>query len=216
MNGPADIQAVIWDWNGTLLDDVDICVQSINLMLTERKLHPLRKEEYTMLFDFPVVDYYRKIGFDLKKEDFSSLADEYMALYFTLIKNAALVEGVISVLQDFSNRGLQQLIISAMRQEDLDASVFRFGIRSYFSGIHGAKDHYAHGKIEHATRIFRERFPDPEKVLLVGDTSHDAELAATLGCQCILFSGGHFSRPRLAQSKYPVIERMGDLILFAG
>ena len=206
------IQTVVWDWNGTLLDDVDICVTSINILLQKRKLPLLDKNRYRELFNFPVSAYYEQIGFDFSKEDYESIADEFMEVYFNHLPVATLTKDVIDMLQLFTSAGQHQLIISAMRQEDLDASVFRYGIRSYFSGIYGARDHFANGKIGHARSVFGELSIDPRNALLLGDTCHDAELASALGCHCILFSGGHFSKGRLAPCGYPVATSMNEIL----
>ena len=58
------IAGIIWDWNGTLLNDMELCVHTINEMLQKRNLHELSVDEYKEVFSFPVKDYYQKIGFD--------------------------------------------------------------------------------------------------------------------------------------------------------
>lgn len=212
MNLTDNFQTVIWDWNGTLLDDVDICVTSINILLKKRNLPVLDRVKYRELFNFPVSDYYQKIGFDLKKENYEAIASEYMEWYFRCLSDASLTKDVVRLLQAFASAGFDQMIISAMRQEDLEASVFRFGIRSYFSGIFGARDHFAIGKIEHARSVFREFNLEPEQVLLLGDTCHDAELASAVGCRCLLFSEGHFSEHRLRSCGYPMVASMTEVM----
>lgn len=62
------INTIIWDWNGTLFNDIDICIESINLLLFERGIDQIDKKRYLEVFDFPVRDYYERIGFDLKKK----------------------------------------------------------------------------------------------------------------------------------------------------
>ena len=69
---------IIWDWNGTLLNDVDICVKSMNHLLEKRNLPLLDINRYKTVFGFPVKDYYAKIGFDFTKENFEIPANEYM------------------------------------------------------------------------------------------------------------------------------------------
>ena len=73
---------IIWDWNGTLLDDVGICLQSINSMLKERKIDELSRHKYKRVFTFPVIDYYRKVGFDFNQENWEKVAMEFMDRYF--------------------------------------------------------------------------------------------------------------------------------------
>ena len=56
---------IIWDWNGTLLDDTWLCVEGINQALIKRNLTPISEDRYREVFTFPVRDYYKKLGFDL-------------------------------------------------------------------------------------------------------------------------------------------------------
>ena len=61
---------IIWDWNGTLLSDVDACVKAMNIMLDKRKMGSIDIEFYKEKFTFPVKDYYVALGFDFNKESY--------------------------------------------------------------------------------------------------------------------------------------------------
>lgn len=76
------ISNVIWDWNGTLMDDVDICIESMNKLLLEYNCSPIKnKEVYRSKFCFPIEQYYRNIGFDFSKASFSVLGKKYIDIY---------------------------------------------------------------------------------------------------------------------------------------
>ena len=78
---PLKIENIVWDWNGTLLDDIDICIESMNNLLSERNLPLLYPDLYREVFTFPVRKYYSEIGFDFSKEPFSRVGLEFMELY---------------------------------------------------------------------------------------------------------------------------------------
>ena len=59
---------IIWDWNGTPLDDRWLCIEAIINTLTKRNMNTITDNEYVELFCFPVKDYYKKLGF--RKGDF--------------------------------------------------------------------------------------------------------------------------------------------------
>jgi phosphoglycolate phosphatase len=67
------IEHIIWDWNGTILDDFQLCVEIINGMLIKRNMPTITKDEYSDIFDFPVKKYYKRIGFEFHKDSFESL-----------------------------------------------------------------------------------------------------------------------------------------------
>ena len=83
------MHAVIWDWNGTLLDDVDACVQAINLLLEPRGLAPMTRARYHREFTFPVRRYYDTMGFDFSAETFDDVAVEYHQAYESVVGTQA-------------------------------------------------------------------------------------------------------------------------------
>ncbi len=57
------MRSIIWDWNGTLLNDLDLCISAINVLLGKRELPLLNRQTYKAVFSFPVKDYYKAVGF---------------------------------------------------------------------------------------------------------------------------------------------------------
>ncbi len=107
MNKLSNIKTIIWDFNGTLLDDVDICVQCMNVLLAERGLQKLDFQRYREIFTFPVRDYYREAGFDFSEEEFEIPAHQFIELYRDEIRKARLFDDVIPVLNYFRNNDIQ-------------------------------------------------------------------------------------------------------------
>lgn len=84
------MKMVVWDWNGTLLDDVEVCIETVNAMLRRRHLPQLESvDQYQNVFTFPVINYYRQVGFDLERESFEALSTEYMRGYHERAVRAA-------------------------------------------------------------------------------------------------------------------------------
>jgi phosphoglycolate phosphatase len=69
---------ILWDWNGTLFDDVWVNVSAMNTLLARRNLPLLTVERYRTVFTFPVRTYYQAIGLDLTAESFEDLSVEFM------------------------------------------------------------------------------------------------------------------------------------------
>jgi phosphoglycolate phosphatase len=204
-------KTIIWDWNGTLLNDLHICVESINAMLLARKLPALTPEAYREVFTFPVIEYYKVVGFNFEREPWEDTAMEFMSLYFSKLPSCVLAPGAREALDYFSSRGYSQAIISAMQHDALIESVTKLGIASYFDYIGGINDHYADGKIENAVRFFESRGVNSGNILMIGDTIHDAEVASQLKCRCILAAAGHQSYGRLAATGLQVIRSLKEI-----
>ncbi len=205
---------IIWDWNGTLLDDAWLCVDVMNSMLKERNLPVKTLEEYRNLFDFPVRDYYLKLGFDFNKEPFEKVGMEFMIRYNMRQKESRLHADVVNVLEAFSRNDYCQCILSAREQQELLAETQCYLIHSFFTHIYGLGDHYAHGKTELGIRLMTNLKIAPEKVLFIGDTCHDAEVADEIGISCILITNGHHSVERLKATRLPVFSSLLELIQF--
>ena len=147
---------IIWDWNGTLLNDLSLCISSINSLLKQRGLSLLNKAYYQEVFSFPVKDYYSAIGFDFSQEDFSVPAHEFIDLYETGMDNCTLHPGAIQVLSFFREKGLRQFVLSAMQQDLLEKTLKANNIYHFFEGIAGLDDHFAVSKEERGKQLIKQ------------------------------------------------------------
>jgi len=202
---------LVWDWNGTLLDDAWLCVDIMNGMLEKRGL-PLRTlDEYRSIFDFPVRDYYERLGYDFSKEPFAEVGMEFMILYNERHNEGSLHKGVREVLQLFSEKGYKQYILSAREHNELVMETKELGIDHFFTEIFGLEDHYAHGKTHVGVRMLETIQVPKDEIIYIGDTCHDAEVAKELGIDCILIPNGHNSNERLESTELPVVASLAEL-----
>ncbi len=181
---------IIWDWNGTLLNDVKACVDSMNCMLDKRSVNKITIDYYKSIFTFPVKKYYQELGFDFNKEPFEELSIEYIDLYKRNSMNSPLQEGVIELLNFFKSRKYKQVILSASEQIALENQVKQRNIFNYFDSLIGLNNIHAKGKVDNA-KNFVVNSPGYDQIILIGDTMHDLEVAQEINAKCILVSNGH-------------------------
>ena len=205
---------IIWNWNGTLLDDAWLCVEIMNSMLQERSLGTLDIDRYQRLFDFPVIDYYRRLGFDFSKESFEKSGTEFIKRYEMRQNELVLNEGVKDTLEKINLLGLSQSILSASSDVILQELTTRLGLRHYFVKVIGLDDHYAFGKLEKGKAWMKELKKNPDEVLLIGDTSHDFEVSKELNIDCILIPSGHYSKEKLLDLDVPLISSISQVLDF--
>ncbi|MFQ6673259.1 MAG: HAD family hydrolase [Fidelibacterota bacterium] len=203
---------IIWDWNGTLLNDAWLCVDVMNGVLARRGMPSLTPERYQEVFGFPVVDYYRRVGFDFDRESFEVSGTEFIVEYERRRHEARLQPGTKETLKAVSELGISQSLLSAYQQKTLDELTDYLGVRRYFVKVIGLDNHYARGKIENGKRWMREMRYGPHEVLLVGDTVHDHEVAEALGADCVLIPSGHHTRERLETRGVSVFNTVGDVL----
>ncbi|MBU1010858.1 MAG: HAD hydrolase-like protein [Bacteroidetes bacterium] len=197
---PQAAKLLIWDWNGTLLDDAAVCVEAMNVVLAMRNMKPLENDFYASVFTFPVSAYYQALGFDFSVEPFETPAMEFMDQYISRVNKAPLRTNTIDTLSHFKSLGYKQIILSAMEHELLVDLLNHHRIGSFFDHIAGISNHMGHGKTDQGIHLMRQGIIDPENSVLIGDTLHDLEVAAKLGCSCILLPSGHQSAERLREA----------------
>ena len=186
---------ILWDWNGTLLDDTAAGIGAFNEVFRRRGLPAMSRAWYRRHFAFPVRPVYAARGVELAHEDWDALAREYHDAY--LRRPKALNREARAALSFVAAHGGGQSIISALRQDLLDAAVEEFGIRSCFNFVYGVDNLDGATKLVRARELLarlRERGVTGD-VVLVGDAIHDWEVARELGVGCVLCAcGGHSIR----------------------
>ena len=203
---------IIWDWNGTLLNDRQFCIKIMNGVLSRRDMDEMTEEWFLDNFCFPVKDYYVKLGFDFDKEPFSISGTEFIHQYMKRIHEPDLHLYAQESLKYFQNNKLSQSLLSASSQTMLDEILEYHDIRDYFIKIIGQDDHYAHGKESSGKAWMGELEYGPHEVLLIGDTIHDKEVADAIGADCVLVCHGHVGRWRLEETGTSVFENLKGVI----
>ncbi len=207
----SEYDRILWDFNGTLLDDLALCLASINLLLTRRGLPPLEDENaYREVFDFPVQSYYTRVGLPGEGDAFVEVAHEWVEAYRAGEHTTTLRDGALPVLRLIRDTGVPQGVLSATEQKMLGEQVDALGIRDYFDMILGRGDIYATDKSDIAVR-YRATHP-VERILMLGDTVHDYKTALAGGFDCVLVTGGHQSRRVLEACGCPVVEGFEGLV----
>ena len=204
---------LFWDFNGTILADMEIGMDSTNKMLKDRGLKEIESlEEYRELFSFPIKEYYRDLGFDFEKEPYEVLAPIWVDIYNEKSRDVTLIEGAREALERARGLGVTQVVFSATERNMLIRQLGELDVLDCFDEIIGLDNIHAESKL-HLAKKWRETHPDA-KILYVGDTVHDAENAKILQADCLLFTGGHQSRRRLEACGYPMIDSIEDIFDF--
>ncbi len=203
---------IIWDWNGTLLDDLQMNFDIENILLSRRNLKTMCSiDEYLEKFRFPIIEFYKDLGFDLENERFEDIAREYAHLYDEMYPMAEIFEGAERILRKIKDAGIRQLIISQTEQSYLTRQVTYFELEHLFTDILGNSDIYARSKVAVAQKWMSENGADPSEILFVGDTVHDKEVADSIGCDCVLIAKGHNPKERLLSTGVPVLSFITEI-----
>ena len=204
---------IIWDWNGTLFNDVELCAGIMNMLLTQESLPNISIQKYKSIFTFPVIDYYKIAGHTFEKTSFEVLGKQFMDEYEVRKNNCKLFPGVSRLLAEIKSKNIQQHLLSAYEQNNLNNILEHFGIINYFQFIVGLDNIYAGGKSHLAQDLAIKIRSNGStgNILLIGDTIHDYEVAKEIDSDCILLSHGHQDEERLLQIGIPVVKDIKEL-----
>jgi phosphoglycolate phosphatase len=204
---------IIWDWNGTLLNDVELCANVMNLLLTQESLPNITIKKYKEIFTFPVIEYYKIAGHTFERNSFEVLGKQFMDEYEIRKNNCDLFTGVKTLLAELQLRNINQHLLSAYEQNSLNNILKYFAIDSYFQNIVGLDNIYAGGKSHLAKNLAMKIRSNGAagNILLIGDTIHDYEVAKEINSDCILISQGHQDEERLLNLGIPVAKDFGEL-----
>jgi phosphoglycolate phosphatase len=197
---------IIWDWNGTLFNDVELCANVMNLLLTQESLPNISIQKYKEIFTFPVVEYYKIAGHTFERNSFEVLGKQFMVEYEIRKSNCGLFTGVKELLSELQSRNIKQHLLSAYEQNSLNTILKFFTITSYFQNIVGLDNIYASGKAHLAQDLAMKIRANGSagNILLIGDTIHDYEVAKEINAECILLTHGHQDEERLLKLGIPV------------
>jgi len=182
---------IIWDWNGTLLNDGDLCAEITAEIMISHGLKPLTRDDHRKKFRLPVEDFYKDAGFDFEKVEFKKVAETFVAEYRARFSLCRLFDGTEALLGRLQGVGKKQSILSASRERELHDLVKQFNIGKYFDHVCGLVDFHAVSKKERGQELMTLWGAPKDNTILVGDMDHDVEVAEALGIDVLLVDNGH-------------------------
>lgn len=209
LSGTAAVDVVCWDWNGTLLDDAGVALAAMNTVLREQGLPVVSDlDAYRAAFGFPVQAFYARMG--ITGTAFRPAATRYLQTFAARVGEAPLHAGAENVLTQIGRLGVRQVLISATVVDVLERQLAPHAITGHFEQVLGITDAYAASKTDVVATWLRGSGHDPARVVMVGDTNHDEEIAEELSLGFVRFARGHQRPPD--HDRHPVVTRLRDVV----
>ena len=206
------IKYIIWDWNGTLVNDAWLFVELMNEELSIRNLPLISIADYREKFTFPVKTYYENLGFDFSNENFEAVGLNFIQNFKKRNREPYLYQNAQHILKKLAAANIGQSIVSAQENQLLNDTVRFYQLNKYFDHVAGIDNYYADNKIKLAKSIREKINHHDNEIIFIGDTVHDYEVAQALNVHCILFANGHYSKRRLKKCKCMMIDDHLDLL----
>jgi phosphoglycolate phosphatase-like HAD superfamily hydrolase len=210
------VRHVVWDWNGTLVDDHLAVVAAVNDALAGLRLGPIDSEAFRTHFTRPVERFYERVaGRPMQPGEWRALDEAYHHSYAAAVERLELAPDARQALEAAEAAGLGQSLLSMWRHQDLVALVERLGIGRYFARVDGLRVPGGGSKTEHLVEHLAALGVDPAAALLVGDALDDLAAARAVGAGCVLYDGGTHHRAVLEATGAPVVDRLTAALDFA-
>lgn len=210
-----EIKNIIWDWNGTIMNDIQLCADIACQIISKHSHEEISLEKYRNEFGFPIADFYRRMGVDFSIEPYEDLTLTFIKEYESRVAEIKLHDGIRDVLEYFQEKQKSQNILTAAHSDMVFPKLDQFGIRTFFDQIEGLDNHNAVSKIGRGIELVNRMGFEKEKTIMIGDTDHDYHVAEALDIQCILVARGHQSKERLQQidGKFTLLDSINDVPL---
>ncbi|MET7646418.1 HAD family hydrolase [Streptomyces sp. NPDC005426] len=208
---------LVWDWNGTLLDDNIAVVGATNAAFVEVGLAPITLEQYREMYCVPIPRFYERLMGRLPTETEWERMDGVFHRHYTEQREACgLTEGAAELLAQWQLTGRSQSLLSMYGHEHLVPVVRRYGIERHFLRVDGRTGPSGGSKAQHMERHFAALDGiSPERTVVIGDAVDDAVAAAHVGAKAVLFTGGSHSRASLEAAGVPVVDTLAEATALA-
>ena len=203
---------IIWDWNGTLFDDLHIIVESVNASLAELAAPPISADGYRTHYTRPVRIFYdRLLGRPVGDEEWLGIDKTFHDFYRLSLPRADLALDAIDALELVGRRGWTQSILSMWYHDELVPFVTGRGLDHYMVQVDGNRGDAGETKHIHLERHLEVLGIDQvgsEGFLMVGDSLDDAQAADHAGIPCVLYDSGAHHRTELEAAGVPVVDSL--------
>ncbi|CAM5536773.1 HAD hydrolase-like protein [Streptomyces atroolivaceus] len=208
---------LVWDWNGTLLDDIHAVLGATNAAFAEVDLAPITLEQYRETYCVPIPKFYERLMGRLPTPAEWERMDGLFHRHYSEQRVACgLTEGVEELLVRWQLGGRSQSLLSMYGHEHLVPVVRGYGIERHFVRVDGRTGPSGGSKAQHMERHFEVLGGiAPESAVVIGDAVDDAVAAAHVGARAVLYTGGSHSRSSLEAAGVPVVDTLAEAVALA-
>lgn len=208
---------LVWDWNGTLLNDFEAVIGATNAAFAEIGLGSITAERYRDLYCMPIPVFYERLMGRLPTDAEWLVMDETFHRHYVERRvGCGLTDGVEELLTEWTLAGRSQSLLSMYEHEELVPVVRGYGIHQHFVRVDGRTGPSGGTKAVHMERhlaaLAGEGRIAPAHTVVIGDAVDDALAAAHVGAKAVLYTGGSHSRKSLEAAGVPVVDSLADAV----
>jgi len=205
---------LLWDWNGTLLDDLTLVVSASNQAFASAGGRSVDADEHRRQFRRPVAEFYAEIlGRAVSEEEFGRLDRIFHDAYRLGLTTTSLAADAQAAITSWPG---SQSLLSMWFHDELIPAVETYGLAGLFARVDGLRTEVGGDlKAGHLARHLEEIAVAGEQVVLIGDSLDDALAAQSVGAVAVLYTGGFTHPARLRASGLPVADTLVEAVELA-
>ncbi|GGK83296.1 HAD family hydrolase [Mangrovihabitans endophyticus] len=202
---------LVWDWNGTLLDDLTLVVSSTNLAFDSVGGRAVDAEEHRRSFRRPIAEYYADVlDRAVDAEEFSRLDRIFHEAYRLGLTTASLAGDAKEAIKAWPGT---QSLLSMWFHDELVPAIETYGLTGSFSRVDGLRAEVGGDlKAGHLARHLDRLEIAGDRTVLIGDSLDDAVAARSVGAEVVLYTGGFTDAARLRESGLPVADTLVEAV----
>jgi len=196
---------VVFDWDGTLMDSTRLIASCLQAACRDVGAPVPSDSEALFVIGLNMADTFRRVVPDLDEAARARLAERYRHHFLAREHEAPLYEGVREMLGELHGRGRRLAVATGKARRGLDRALDATGLGRWFEATRCADEGFAKPHPDMLLMLLDVTGVEPRRALMVGDTTHDLELAANAGIEAVSVSyGAHpeellATRPALAR-----------------
>ncbi len=200
---------IIWDWNGTLCNDLTPTCNAFNFCRSKANLTTISEKEFQEMYSHPIIDMYKNCGLLSAKYTYKEISADFFKEYNNY--PLKLHKDVIKVLDYLTKIGILMSVASANFQDFLEKEVNNLKLKKYFEFVVGTSFEDVGGRKEVQIKKILSNIKIPaNEVIVIGDTLNDLDMAKSMNIDCILLASGMTSYERLSKNNDVVYHDLGE------
>lgn len=209
---PSRFDLIVFDWDGTLADSAGLIARCIQQACADIGAPVPTEERARYVIGLGLDDALAYLVPDLPQSDYRQLADNYRARYFAGDAQIPLFDGARDALHDLRAHGFRLAVATGKTRRGLDRAMRNLDVADCFDATRCADETASKPDPLMLHELFTELQIGPERSLMIGDTTHDLDMARAAGTTGLAVTYGAHPKPGLvAAAPIACIDRFDEL-----
>lgn len=178
----ANFELIVFDWDGTLMDSTGMIAASIQAAARDLGIAEPSDERARHIIGLGLIDALRHAMPDLPPERYQEVAERYRHHYLARDHELLLFAGVAELIEELAAAGFQLAVATGKSRNGLERALAVSGLGKYFQASRCADECHSKPHPQMLEELMGEEFGvSPAATLMIGDTTHDLQMAKRAG-----------------------------------